>query len=118
MAPLRHGLDTKATVFTWSITTDIRANLLSARFSKRAPAATGILFSACCRDHDDTGATELTDRICRVRRPVDIPAPPRRAGGSPESPIGGEMSKRFVADSPVEGTGFEPSVSIPRLSSI
>src|SRR4029077_7079077 len=86
MAPLRHGLDTKATVFTWSITTDIRANLLSARFSKRAPAATGILFSACCRDHDDTGATELTDRICRVRRPVDIPAPPRRAGGSPRVP--------------------------------
>src|SRR6516165_2858452 len=81
MAPLRHGLDIKATVFTWSITTDIRANLLSARFSKRAPAATRILFSACCRDHDDTGANELTDRICRVRRPVDIPAPPRRAGG-------------------------------------
>jgi len=26
MAPLRHGLDIKATVFTWSITTDIRAN--------------------------------------------------------------------------------------------
>src|SRR5271169_5504629 len=77
MAPLRHGLDIKATVFTWSITTDIRANLLSARFSKRAPAATRILFSACCRDHDDTGATELTDRICRVRRPVDIPAPRR-----------------------------------------
>src|SRR5271163_2857165 len=74
MAPLRHGLDIKATVFTWSITTDIRTNLLSARFSKRAPAATRILFSACCRDHDDTGATELTDRICRVRRPVDIPA--------------------------------------------
>src|SRR6266404_4681313 len=73
MAPLRHGLDTKATVFTWSITTDIRANLLSARFSKRAPAATRILFSACCRDHDDTGVTELTDRICRVRRPVDNP---------------------------------------------
>src|SRR6516162_10129594 len=72
----------QGTVFTWSITTDIRANLLSARFSKRAPAATRILFSACCRDHDDTGATELTDRICRVRRPVDIPAPPRRAGGS------------------------------------
>ena len=69
MALLRHGLDTKATVFTWSITTDIRANLLSARFSKRAPGATRILFSACCRDHDDTGATELTDRICRVRRP-------------------------------------------------
>src|SRR6267143_5012757 len=73
MAPLRHGLDTKATVFTWSITTDIRANLLSARFSKRAPAATRILFSACCRDHDDTGVIELTDRICRVRRPVDNP---------------------------------------------
>ena len=54
MAPVRHGLDIKATVFTWSITTDIRANLLSARFSKRAPAATRILFSACCRDHDDT----------------------------------------------------------------
>jgi hypothetical protein len=59
MALLRHGLDTKATVFTWSITTDIRANLLSARFSKRAPAATRILFLACCRDHDDTGVTEL-----------------------------------------------------------
>ena len=73
MGPLRHGLDTKATVFTWSITTDIRANLLSARFSKRAPAATRILFSACCRDHDDTSVTELTDRICRVRRPVDNP---------------------------------------------
>jgi hypothetical protein len=39
MAPLRHGLDIKATAFTWSITTDIRADLLSARFSKRAPAA-------------------------------------------------------------------------------
>src|SRR4029077_1171035 len=68
------------------LTTDIRANLLSARFSKRAPAATPILFSACCRDHDDTGATELTDRICRLRRPVDIPAPPRRPGGSPRAP--------------------------------
>ena len=32
MAPLRPGLDIKATVFTWSITTDIQANLLSARF--------------------------------------------------------------------------------------
>src|SRR4029077_16404702 len=81
MAPLRHGLDTKATVFTWSITTDIRANLLSARFSKRAPAATRTLFSACFRGHYDTGVTELTDRICRVRRPVDIPAPPRPAAG-------------------------------------
>src|SRR5438093_11392603 len=49
---------------------------------KKGTGATRILFSACCRDHDDTGATELTDRICRVRRPVDIPAPPRRAGGS------------------------------------
>jgi len=53
---------------------DIRANLLSARFSKRAPAAIRILSSACCRDHHDTGATELTDKICRVRRPVGIPA--------------------------------------------
>jgi hypothetical protein len=73
MAPLRHGLDTKATVLTWSITTDKRANLLLARFSNRAPGATRILFSACCRDHDDPSATELTERICRVGRPVDIP---------------------------------------------
>jgi len=35
MAPLRHGLDIKATVFTWSITTDTRANLLSARIFKK-----------------------------------------------------------------------------------
>src|ERR1700730_5588054 len=93
MAPLRQGLDTKETVFTWSITTDIRANLLSARFSKRAPAATWILFSACCRDHDDTGATELTDRICRVRRPVDIPPTRHRfrvlTFGQPSSGIPG-----------------------------
>jgi len=34
MPPLRHEPDTKATVFTWSITTDIRANLLSAVFKK------------------------------------------------------------------------------------
>ena len=36
-----HGLDAKATIFTWSITTDIRANLLSARFSKRHPPRPG-----------------------------------------------------------------------------
>src|ERR1700738_1836293 len=94
MAPLRHGLDTKETVFTWSITTDIRDNLLSARFSKRAPGATRILFSACCRDYDDTGATELTDRICRVRRPVDIPAPPRRAGGDSRESRWGRAGRR------------------------
>jgi hypothetical protein len=35
MGPLRHGLDTKATVFTWSITTDIRANfIIGAVFKK------------------------------------------------------------------------------------
>jgi hypothetical protein len=72
MGPLRQGLDTKATVFTWSITTDIRANLLSARSSKgtrRDPDS----FLGLLSDHDDTGVTELTDRICRVRRPVDNP---------------------------------------------
>ena len=58
---MRQGLDIKATVFTWSITTDIRANLLSARFSKRAPAATRIHFSARCSNRRSTirGVTDF-----------------------------------------------------------
>jgi hypothetical protein len=42
----------------------IRASLLSARFSKRAPAVIRILSFACCRGHHDSGTTELTDKIC------------------------------------------------------
>ena len=65
---MRHGLDIKATVFTWSITTDIRANLLSARFSKRVPGARGFFSRPVVGATIIPGATELTDRICRVRR--------------------------------------------------
>src|SRR6516162_11029784 len=98
MAPLRHGLDIKATVFTWSITTDIRANLLSARFSERAPAATRILFSACCRDHDDTRVlarrgrefgSALAERVAKTKLALGISAPCGGSGKRP-SPAGVE----------------------------
>ena len=45
----------------------IRASLLSERFSKREPAAIRIFSLACCLDHHDTSATQLTDKIPRVR---------------------------------------------------
>jgi 7-keto-8-aminopelargonate synthetase-like enzyme len=67
----------KSTVFTWSITTHIRANLLSARFSKRAPAATRILSLACCRGHHDTGATDLLNRHRIYVQPINYPTVPR-----------------------------------------
>jgi choline dehydrogenase-like flavoprotein len=45
----------------------IRASLLSERFSKREPAAIRIFSLACCLDHHDASATQLTDKIPRVR---------------------------------------------------
>ena len=45
----------------------IPASLLSERFSKREPAAIRIFSLACCLDHHDTSATQLTDKISRVR---------------------------------------------------
>jgi hypothetical protein len=60
---LRRVLNIMAIVFKWSITTLIRANLLSERFSKRAPGAIRILFLACCQGQHDRGATQLIDKI-------------------------------------------------------
>jgi hypothetical protein len=45
----------------------IRASLLSERSSKREPAAIRIFSLACCLDHHDASATQLTDKIPRVR---------------------------------------------------
>src|SRR4051812_50002763 len=45
----------------------IRASLLSEPFSKREPAAIRIFSLACCLDHHDASATQLTDKIPRVR---------------------------------------------------
>src|SRR5580704_11614945 len=53
----------------------IRASLLSERFSKREPAAIRIFSLACCLDHHDASATQLTDKIPRVR-----PTQARRPG--------------------------------------
>ena len=45
----------------------IRASLLSERLSKREPAAIRIFSLACCLDHHDASATQLTGKISRVR---------------------------------------------------
>ena len=45
----------------------IRDSLLSERSSKREPAAIRIFSLACCLDHHDANATQLTDKIPKVR---------------------------------------------------
>src|SRR6516165_10222771 len=73
-------------VSTWSITTLTRANLLSERFSKRAPAAIRIHSLVCCRGHRDTSALtsgKNTMRLAideRCDRCVEIPNCTRATG--------------------------------------
>ena len=114
----------------------IRASLLSERFSKREPAAIRIFSLACCLDHHDASATQLTDKIPRVRPrkhddQVDSPAqfldwfkrpfpnqgmlqPACLRQKQPEPSADGSKarSNKLAADSPLEGDGFEPSVPL------